>query len=517
MEDRGAYKVRLDFIGLLPPEVTLQIALYLDLDQVSSCLFVSKRWYKLLSDLEPYWKHACSVFGLSRSVMEEFSARIGSTKSVVFAARRQKQVLVDSVHTCTTLTPGYPFNVHYICHYARHNTLVGTVYRDFRPCEIVLKAVDRMSITDLLTLVPKFSRVAQNRTCWAQILGSTLFHVTASGIWSVHDLSRNGHLVLQWRGEPIFDSDVRFAMCESCYMICTSKLVDSHNQLAYWDIRVVSPGKDPATNLSSSKQAHRPTVVKFKLGASVMPLKKSVTSKSSVLLFSSSTQTTSEGSCTKHSLLLQYADKVFTCRLLETVSELLDGKQVVLSYQPNSNFTLRNNQSHLPAHVLRNGGLSTEMVLSIDQDMIGLVFQGQLITWDRTTSKLISCVDINLNSYIHEQIQLISLGHVYSLVGLEFSSCLLLVLTLTGQVVREFRDFADNHSSLVSPYIEFLGVVQDSWLSDISSSPSGNLPTVIYWNKTNRAIEGISFGEKGAETVVEETPSNAAKSWWKIW
>lgn len=513
----------LDFFDVLPPEVVLAIALNLDLDVIACCLLVSKRWYTLLSGLEPYWRQACSTFGLSETVLQSFIARYKSTKSILFAARRHRQFIVDSPHTCTTLTEGYPYNVHYVCHYAKDNTIVGTIYKDFRPCEIVLKAVKHESITRMLTIVPKFSQLAQNRTCWARLLSNVLLHVTASGIWSIHDLSRNGTLTMQWRGEPIYDSDVRFAVCESCFSICTSKLVNCHNQPAYWDIHVIMPGKDNIRNagkvLPSSEQKRRPSVIKFKLEAGIQDLtiKKTSTCKKSVLLFPSSTQTNSKGSCTKHSLLLQCADEVFTYKLVGTSDETNDKKQT-LSYCPESNYTFLSDLctlDSLPAS--RNVGLSTEMILSPNNELIGIVYQSQLVVWERRTSRLVSHVHITLDSYIHEQIHLISLGHMYSLIGLEFSSSLLVVVTQTGQIIREFTDFAEKHSSLVPPYIEFLGVVQDSWLSDIARPPSTSLPTVVYWNKTNRAIEGISFGKKGVDTVEEGSAVNRGRSWWRLW
>ena len=514
---------RLDFFDLLPPEVVLAIALNLNLDVIACCLLVSKRWCRLLSGLEPYWIQACTAFGLSDTVLKSYITRYKNTKSILFAARKHRQFIVDSPQTCTTLTEGYPYNVHYVCHYARESTIVGTIYRDFRPCEIVLKAVNHASITRMLTIVPKFSPVAQNRTCWARILPSVLLHVTASGIWSIHDLSRNGLLTMQWRGEPIYDSDVRFAVCESCFTICTSKLVNSHNQPAHWDIHVTIPGKDNVVNagkvLSSSQQTHRPSVVKFKLEAGVQDLsiKKTSTCRKSALLFPSSTQTNSKGSCTKHRLLLQCADEIFTYKLVGTSDETND-KRHILTYHPELNYSFTSGLStvnSLPAS--RNIGLSTEMVLSPNQQLVGIVYQSQLVVWERRTAQLVSHVHITLDSYIHEQMHLVSLGQMYSLIGLEFSSSLIVIVTHTGQIVREFTDFAEKHSSLVPPYIEFLGVVQDSWLSDITRPPSTSLPTVVYWNKTNRAIEGISFGEKGADPVEEGAAVNRAKSWWRLW
>ncbi len=496
----------MDFYTLLPPEIALVIALHLDLGSIACCLLVCRQWNNVLSSLEPYWRQACTKLGLSDNLMEHLVDRYDSTKRVAFAADRQRRILLESPYVSTSVTAGYPYNVHYVCNSVKDNILVGTVYKDFKPCGIVIKTIGRTSVSRTV-IDPKFSMIAENRTYWTRIVSNTLVHVTSSGLWSIYDLNRNGVLLVQWRGAAIFDSEVKIAICDTCHSICTAKLVSSHSLPAYWDLRVISP----STNIDA--QNSRPTTLRFKVEAEThcSGVKQTTKCKKSVLIFPLTTRINSRGACTQHSVLLQCGRTVYSYKLF---GDDQDSNSDKLSYSPKYNLSV-NVETDAVLH--KNCGLSTEIVLSKNQELLGMVFQSQIIVWEKRTSKLLSVADIELETYAHEQIQLVALGRVYSLIGLEFATSLLVIITSTGQIVREFSDFAERHIPLVPPYIEYLGALQDSWLSDVTHTPTSALPTLVYWNKTNRAVEGISFGRDSEGRVGEEIVSTQRRAWWKFW
>ena len=130
--------------------------------------------------------------------------------------------------------------------------------------------------------------------------------------------------------------------------------------------------------------------------------------------------------------------------------------------------------------------------------------------------KKFSIAEIVLDKYNYEQMKLIALGHIYSLVGLEFSNILLVVANSTGEVVLKCINFAHKHCTMLSPYIDFLTAVRTEWLSDITSPCTKDRPAVTFWNKTNRSVKGIYFGREPDPKAMGEAPTAKRKqAWWQ--
>ncbi len=500
----------MDFISVLPPELVLVIVLHLDLSSLACCLLVCTHWNEFLSNLEPYWSRACRKLGLTENIIRYLISRYGSSKRVALFADKQRGILLKSPHLSVQVTEGYPYNVHYVCNSVKGNKLIGTLYKDFKPSGIVIKSIEQSNVSRTF-IDPKFPSRAENRTYWAHLVANKLVHVTASGLWSVYDITRNGSLLRQWKGASFFNSNAKIAICETCHSICTAKLVSSHSLPTYWDLRVISP------STSIGQQNGRPRTVRFKIDAAIQSssgAKQTAYCKKSVFIFPLTTQTDSRGGCEHHSVLLQCGNTVYSYKLSRNDHTSTDANGDKLAYTPEYNLHMDVQTSNVP---LKNSGLSTEMVLSQHQELLGIVFNSQLIVWERRTSKLLSIANIDLDTSNHEQVQLVALGRVYSLIGLEFSSTLLIVVTSTCQIVRKFSNFAHRHIPLVPPYIEYLGALQYSWLSDLTCTPTSALPTLVYWNKTNRVIEGITFGCESEKKTVEENASTRQRAWWRLW
>ncbi len=500
----------MDFFSLLPPELVLVIILHLDLNSVACCLLVCTHWNQFLSNMEPYWRQACTKLGLTDNIIRYLISQYGCTKRVALFADKQRELLLKFPHFAIQVTEGYPYNIHYVCNSIKDNTLIGTIYKDFKPSGIMIKSIRRSSVSRTF-IDPKFSSRAENRTYWTHLLSNRLIHATASGLWSVFDLTRNGCLLQQWKGASFFDSNAKIGICEICNNICTVKLVSSHSLPTYWDIRVIS------LSMCSALKNGRPKTVRFKMDAEMQSLgvKETAHYKKSVFVFPLTTRSDPRGSCDQHLLLLQCGNNVYAYKLCKDDVDLNSDK---LTYSPKYNLSVDLPTNHHDDDTLyKNSGLSTEMVLSHHQELLGMIFNSKLIVWERKTSKLLSVAHVELETYTHEQIKLVALGRVYSIIGLEYSSSVLIVVTSTCQVIREFSHFAHRHLPLVPPYIEYLGALQVSWLSDLTYIPTTPLPTLVYWNKTNRVVEGISFGRESEKRVVEEKVLTQRRAWWKLW
>ena len=494
-----------DFFSLLPPEIVLKVLLYLAIEDVVQCLLVCRVWYELLSGLEPYWRRACVEFGLSETIVRRLRSQFVSSKALLFAGRKHQLGICATPPRLSTLSCGYPFDVRYACQYASGRTVVGTVYKDFKPLEIIVERIDRKSVTRTSVFPPQFDRTAANRVIWGHVSAASnfLLFVTASGIWNGYDLTSNLCL-FNWRGEPMYDSDVRIGFCESCLTVCTAKLVSfrTTEDDSYWDLRVLRIGR----NLTH----YTPQMMRFKLltGRSDITPRRANCGMRRVCLLPYARQKDSNGFCQSHTLLIQWANSIAAHVLVSK------DNTCILFRQPHLLFKVPCRK--LEEVVVRNLGLNSEFCLSSDSQLIGMILGAHLHVWNVQTAESLGSKEIVLEKYSYEQMRLIALGHIYSIIGLEFNDGVLVVVNKTGRVVVRCSRFAQKHCRMVPPYIEFLSAVSEDWLSDINCPCSADLPAVIYWNKTNRAIEGIFFGSRSGTGNEDDgvLPARKKKSWW---
>ena len=496
-----------DFISLLPPELVVKIALALGADDVTRCLLVCRAWCRRLSELEPFWRVACRRMGLSEAMVRTFRPQCESSRALYLTTLRHARSLSAPPPTCLTLTRGYPFDVRYSCQYARDGYIVGTVYQHFKPKEIVVEAVREGKIVRTHTLQPGFERRSENRVVWGRLAGSVYVCVTASGKWTAYDL--NTHSVqFQWRGDPLYDTDLRIGCCDKCLLVGIAKLVSFHtvDEQSFWDLKFIQ--------LGAMLAGHDSQVLRFKLhtGNPHIVGRKVGYGQKRVWLLSGdlpTCATPTETSCANHLVLLQWANSV--------AGHVLSWKEesAILSRSPHLCCSV--SCPEMEAAVVKNIGLNTPFHLSADSQLLGMVFQAKLHVWDVWSGKLLSSASLPLRSHLFEQIKLVAVGHIYSVVGLEFSNSLLVVLTQTGRVVQRCDDFAQRHCRMVPPFIEFLCTCSEQWMSDLRVPCTEEQCTVVYWNKTNRSLEGVLLGEGGTNHDREQPLTTKRKSWWKIW
>lgn len=510
-----------NFFSELPPELVLQIIVKLDVEDVFNCLHVNRDWYNLLSELEPFWRKACVSFGLFEHVIEKLRPNYSSSKDMLLATRRHRKLITSTPPTCSSLTEGYPFNVHYVCKYAKGDTLIGTLYKDFKPREIVVKKVRHTLVERTLTIYPVFSKCAENRIVWMHLHTDLMFCASASGLWSVYSL-QNGQTVFQWRGESLYDYEIKIGGCDKCLVVAIAKLIVMHNEETYWELKVVKIAHNRQTEPQKRKTVHSfsPTVAKFK----IRPQNEDITvrraafgkKKISLLPSSRESSTTSGEFCSSHTIFLQWGHIIVAHDLMCN-----DKGAIFISRTPSLVFDMSFNQDLLDNAIIKRHGLNTEFTLSENNDvddknqLLGVIFQSHLIVWNVKTMEQLSLVEIELEQYEYEEMKLLSLGQIYSIIGLEFTNTLLVVVNGTGQVVLKYSGFAQKHCRMTPPYIEFLSLVKDRWISDITAPCTTLFPAVTYWNKTNRSVEGIYFGQVCDLRGEEEDVKSKKQSWWQ--
>lgn len=506
----------MDFFILLPPELVLCIIFYLPLRQFFACLAVSKTWRRLLSEMEPYWRRACDELGLSRDfVAKLLSHDYSSSREVIFHALRHRHSIWMHKPKPRQFSDGYPYYMHYICHHMKRDHMVGTVYRNFHPYKILVQRLQEETVQTVVLLCPTYPLITENRIIWAHIYREqNLFCAAASGVWSVYDItSKSGCVTLQWRAEPMYDPEIKFACCDKCSIVCTAKLIVSHLEESFWELRIIEVLKKPSE--STKKRLPMPSVTRFKLEAKNIEItsRRNGFGKKRVILLSRSSKSTTSGFCSSHLVLVQWANIIeghmIRYRSLDERSPLL------ITQSLDINFEVECSKSNYDEAIMRNHGLNTEFSLTEDKTRLGVIFQSYLTTWEINSSILSSRAPVTLESYNYEEMKLIALGHIYSIVGLEFNNSLIVLATRTGQKLLVCDNFARQHCSMVPPYIVFFSSVGEDWLSDISQPCWSR---VLYWNKTNRCIEGVELGQQPASSESQSPATvtkNKKKHWWQ--
>ena len=509
---------KVDFIAHLPPEVVLNIAESLEVEDALNCLLVSHGWFNVLSDLGPFWKRACHKFGLSERATYRLLSRYGSSKELLLAAKRHRSLLYATPPHLKTITIGCPYNVHRVCQYASGEDIVSVIYHDFRPCEILVEKLQHSSVQRVLLIKLGVYRTAENRVVWCHLFSDFLYCATASGLWSVYCIRLSDLPLLEWKSEHLYDIDQRVCCCMACHMVCTCKLVCHHNQEPQWDVRIISVDEEAALHCVDLKRGTRyrkndlQSIVKFKLFATNKELsaRQSNYAKKKVALLSCTPERDAKGRCLSHRLLLQWGNVISSHHLA------ISGKRILTSSSPESEYTIPCEPKHLELAVVRNHGLNSEFEVSDDHQILGTIFQSHLLVWDVETAEEVSMAEIKLDKYHYEQMRLIALGHIYSIVGLEFSNVVLVVANSTGKVVLKCVNIAAKQCTMLPPYIDFLTAVRTDWLSDITCPCTKDRPAVTFWNKTSRSVEGVYFGKAPDPESVEGPPvSKRKRSWWQ--
>lgn len=535
--EEGSRKI--DFFVALPGELVLQIVLHLPVRHILPCMAVSRAWLDTLTlrMMEPYWRQACVELGVPPGMVRHLltTSTHPSARSVLYATLKQRNRICSVALRCEHLTNSYPYNVHYVCQYARGHDLVGTVYRNFKPDHIRVQRVEEGNrVKTVLNMEFTYPCIAENRVVWAHMYRQRyLLCAAASGIWSVFDTQptvvrkrEDGrNLLVQWRDTPMYDADIRIACCDRCGLVCTGKLVTNHVVAEpFWEFRAIEICRKGHSETKSTKcGCPLPKVTRFRpqveMSSRETTSRRVQFGKKQVSLLSRSTEGPCKGDlgtcfsaafnhCSSHLLLVQWANEVSAFKFCYKAQN----DKMILCLSPTATKKYSVPCDNFEAAIMKRHGLNTEFVVSEDAAILGLIFQSSLVTWEVESAKRVSFARIHLDSYHYEEMKLISLGHIYSIVGLEFGCSIIVLGTRNGQPLLRCANFAVNHCNMVPPFIDFFSSVKNKWLSDISHPCA---TSILYWNKTNRSIEAVSLGEPPSPAT--ETTQPAATKKGKRW
>ena len=313
--------------------------------------------------------------------------------------------------------------------------------------------------------------------------------------------------MVTWASDTLYDIELRLGCCDTCGLSIVSKLLSHHNtdEHSSWDLKFfLRPDSDSAL----TPPTH---ILRFKFyhGNGDIVGRRVPYGKKRVCLVSRSPPPLIPGEmCPDHLVLLQWANSVSAVLLTRR-----ENSTMALSRQPLFSLTVPCREVDFALY--ESGGLNSELVLSSDSSLLGLIFQARLHVWEAREGREVSRVQLP----VHEpsaQLKLLALGHLITVVGLQFSTDLLLVMTRTGRVIKKYKGFAQQYTHMVPPYIELLCVNEEEWLSDIAMETQHR--SVTFWNKTNRSLEAIVLGEGPVANGNRSLDhSQKPKPWWKFW
>ncbi len=305
----------MDFIMLLPLELVYLVVSFLSLPNFLSCLAVCRPWNKRLTQMDHYWRSACLDLGLSRATFEHLVNLQSSAKKLLYIILQHRHSIWSYRPRLSQYGEGLPHYKHYVCHHVKGDYMAGTVYKNFRPYQIMVDKLAPDGVTSLAVIQPTYPMHTENRILWAHIFqGSHLMCATASGLWSVYNFTtptkqKRLPVTVQWKAEPMYDLDIRIDSCDQCGMIGTAKLVLDHLHGAHWELRIIQMSRESLHGEHAQRRLPLPSVTKFNLkivNEDITSMRNTHAKKRFVLL-SATDSVQQRGFCASHLILVQWA------------------------------------------------------------------------------------------------------------------------------------------------------------------------------------------------------------------
>ena len=504
---------KFDIISNLPPELVLLTISYLCVTDVAHCLLVCRIWYDIISNLAPYWQDiTIRHIGLSKNAVLRCSPLFPTPRGFYIAAKKHKSRLRATKFKCEQIATQYTtFFTH--CLDANSDTVVRTQrlsVNQNQPSNAII--LERLYSTSPYT-PPEIHSVCSyplrlnSSVAWAYANNDYLFWVTRSGMWNGYDLVENLQLFC-WNGSLLKDGKgITVSCCNKCFLVFAVHWapvhLDQNNHYSTCSMQVVKLG---------DRQSRTRKILPWKLfrvnhNHSVFVNYDSRYWIRETIVLSES-ETKQEGICQSHRMILQ-------CDCC-TVSQTLTMPECQMSEPQciNCNFDLEYGAVKRP--IVRD--LSSEITLSSDRNLMGMVFDRKLHVWKLGNSpELSTTASLVVQGKTCNRIVLVALGHLYSIIAYLCDSYLMdytlhVVSVQTGETLavyqRTERFYDWDLCCQVDPLhkFHFLCNENEEWLNDIQCNNIPDTPVVTLHNHHGRIhMEAIALNK------------NTQRSWRKHW
>ena len=488
---------KFDIVSNLPVDVVLLTLSYLELTDVESCLLVNHQWNTLISNLSSYWRKTTStVIRLSKDNTDRLLTSFATPRDHYLAVKRYKaqvtslklgSIVANQEQSQATLEDTFYSS----CLYTGDGLIVSLRKRRSLGVSLVVECLQNnmLSISQMCSIPLR----REDRLAWACASRGIVHWVTRNGVWRAFDMQKGVDLY-QTSAPLIRDGiGVTISHCKLCSLVIASHWTPISTDVAStseshhmsFSVQVMDLG-DRTRLLSamipwkmfSSKHTHSVFVdhdARFWLRQ--------------CLITSGPDACVKNGICTSHRIVLQ-CDCCTVSQLLDCSTVSASGKIACTLSKPECltcNFDMDNNTEDMD---VRN--TSSEIILSSDAQLLGMVFNRRLYVWDvQNTCKDASNFELLASSPLSGErsstcsaVKLVALGHALSILVYQVGtyamqySWLQIVASLTGDTLLELRSWC---MCQVDPLhkLHFMTSREDQWLSDIHSMPPSVLAATL--------------------------------------
>ena len=445
-----------DFITHLSSDLSTEIISYLPMEDVITCLYVSKRWYKIVSGSTLYWTQKSQTLGMTDTfVTSRLSDPSCKLHSLCIASQNHQRYMKHLAPRCYPISVN-PTGIGYSFRYAGNG--ISLVYEETASHAQVLiecmnSAQSAMQIASFD--VPPF----QGRIMWASASSDYVLWKQVNGTWC--GCLTKGLLpeLDVWEDEPMSQGSHNISFCSKCHVVAV--MSQAEDDCEVWDLQVIK-----LYNETHGANALRKMVYPIPLeGLKQLSQNKRYFLGGEVTLLPASLEVDSSGFCKTHSVLLQI-DSSLAIHKLKMIDET-DSSLVLSQLLPNSLLSkplkvFSPKQSDQPLTLMDFSASKSQsrFCLSADLQRVAMIHESYLNVWNLASFEMENFVDLSPLDLPSDSI-VVAVGSVYTVIASNSKGRCIVVLTSTGEII--LQSFMSAESSWKRAF-EYYAPLNQDWL-----------------------------------------------------
>ena len=410
-----------DFLSLLPPELVVLILSYFDAKEIFKCMLVSRHWYDVITNCEPYWKSVLlRRVGITHHILKENHSNYHSMREFASVALKfQKhirnakplfksyQVLNDAGMTLT-LRPAEPTQNGI---FLGHEVHPGPTGREVGKYALSIRAVfPHDIITEVLSLVVSQQFIIM----WSWSSHRYVVVYGSNGEWVRCKMEpREAPVdVIRCIDEIYSMAYYEIGCCPHCCLIAVIPKMPRDGSL--WDVEIVKL-------ISGRLEPEKATCAFYFLPHESLRGNVFLQAHNLVVIPVPDHGCDSHGFCCNHKVLLQFGAGFALCSLQIQDNSLI--VETIRTYCPLND----------PAYFASVSILGHKLAVSHDMQLVGYFLDGFVYTWNMETGEGRRLVNYRFPT----KGDCIAIGHLFLLV--RGSGLIRIISTITGQLLLLHR------------------------------------------------------------------------------
>ncbi len=445
-----------DFITHLSSDLSTEIISYLPMEDVITCLYVSKSWYKIVSGCTLYWAQKSQALGMTDTfVSSRLSDPSCKLHALCIASQNHQRYMKHLVPRCYSISVN-PTEIGYSFRYAGNG--VSLIYEETAShAQVIIESMNSsQSAMQIASFdVPPF----QGRIMWASASSDYLLWKQVNGTWC--GCLTKGLLpeLDVWEDEPMSQGSHNISFCSKCHAVAV--MSQAEDDCEVWDLQVIK-----LYNETRGANALRKMVYPIPLeGLKQLSQNKRYFLGGEVTLLPASLEVDSSGFCQTHSVLLQI-DSSLAIHKLKMIDEM-DNSLVLSQLLPNSLlskplkvFSPKQSDQLLSLMDFSASKSQSCFCLSADLQRVAMIHEGYLNVWNLASFEMENFVDLSPLDLPTDS-KVMAVGSVYTVIASNSKGQCIVVLTTTGEII--LQNFMSAESSWKHAF-EYYAPLNQDWL-----------------------------------------------------